>query len=184
MWLWACFCGALLLGSVSAARADAASEPPAQAAAATDFGARLRALERVESLDASVQRPLELAKAAAARADGRRQQGDEAGARRAEQVASAALELAEARLRLSRERSLLQATAARRVAASEERSTAERALAHERARLRELEVAPIASAPQAASTPSTAGAANTRAADAPTEQKAPATNSPAADAQP
>jgi len=100
--------------------------------------ARLAALDRLDALDDSVARPVALGRAALDRAEARRTKGDDAGAGRAEGIARAALELAEARLRLLRERALLRAAEARAGSARADVARAERAIARERARLAEL----------------------------------------------
>lgn len=105
----------------------------------TELRARIAVVERAEPLDASVQRPLEFAKAALERSRASRQVGDPASESRTLKLSRAAVELAEARLRLLGERALFSAAQARRNVATAELATAERALEHDRARARELE---------------------------------------------
>lgn len=118
-----------------------AQDVPAEAPVAVeaDLDARLSALFKVEPLDDSVRRPLELARAALLRARASRAQGDARSEERTEQLARAAIELAEARLRLLRERALLLAAQARRATSYAERETARRAMERERARVADLE---------------------------------------------
>jgi hypothetical protein len=123
----------------SALEGSAAPARSSQPQAAGELRERLQALARSEPLDASVERPIELAKSALARAIDRTSRGDAEGAARAEKIARAAVELAEARLSLLRERALLRAAQARRREASVGAVSAQRALERERARARELE---------------------------------------------
>jgi hypothetical protein len=101
-----------------------------------DLAARIEALGRVPALEDGVRRPLELARAALQRSAAA---SDAATKARTEGLARAAVELAEARLRLNRERMLLRAAQARRATSFAEKETARRALERERARLNQLE---------------------------------------------
>jgi hypothetical protein len=132
-------------GEVSEVVAPAAQAPAAEAQAGagtpelTELTARLTALLRLERLDDSVRRPLDFARAALERSRMSHGLGDLASEQRTRQLARAAVELAEARLRLLRERALFTATQARRNLATAEEATARRALERERARALELQ---------------------------------------------
>lgn len=104
--------------------------------AGEDLRARVEALWRLPELDPSVRRPLELARAALDRS---RTAADDATKARTEGLARAAVELAEARMRALRERTLLRAAQARRATSFAEKETARRALERERARVIQLE---------------------------------------------
>jgi len=126
---------ACLVGVLGLLLASVATRAHAQVAVGEhELRARLVALERVEQLDASVRRPLELAESALGRAKQRAAAGDEEGASRARRIAGVALELAEARLRLLRERALESGSAARRRTAEVDSERARAALARERER--------------------------------------------------
>jgi hypothetical protein len=132
---WLCL---LVLGLWSAgARAQAvpARPEPSSEVSPSDLQGRLDALWRLPALDDSVRRPLELARAALERS----RAADAATKLRTEGLARAAVELAEARLRLTRERMLLRAAQARRATSYAEKETARRALERERARVQQLE---------------------------------------------
>ncbi len=118
----------LLLFAVSLATVSHAQD--------VDLAARVEALWRLPALEDGVRRPLELARAALARS---KAAPDAATKLRTEGLARAAVELAEARVRLARERLLLRAAQARRATAFAEKETARRAIERERARLNQLE---------------------------------------------
>lgn len=99
---------------------------------------RLAGLARLEALDDSVRRPVELASQALERANERTRAGDVQGGERARAIALAAVELAEARLRLLRERALQRAARLRREQAIDELKAARSALERELTRAREL----------------------------------------------
>jgi hypothetical protein len=105
----------------------------------TELRARIAAIQRTEPLDDSVRRPLDFAKAALERSRASRVVGDAVSEQRTRQLSRAAVELAEARLRLLRERALFAAARARRNVATAELGIAQRALERDRARARELE---------------------------------------------
>ena len=107
--------------------------------AVTELATRLQALERVDPLDDSVRRPLEFGRAALERARASRASGDVQAELRTLRLARAAVELAEARSRLLRERTLFLTAQARRNTSTAEQATAKRAMERERARARELE---------------------------------------------
>jgi hypothetical protein len=131
------------LGSLASAQTEDRSLAPGAARVDGDseLRVRLRLLQQSAQLDDSVRRPVELAKSALERASSRGALGDTSGELRARQIAAAALELAEARLTLLRERALWKAARARRLEAERADQTAERALARERQRAKELEQA-------------------------------------------
>lgn len=104
-----------------------------------ELRARIEAIGRGEPLDESVQRPLDFARAALERSLASHVVGDTASEARTQKLARAAVELAEARLRLLRERSLYLAARGRHEGASAELAVAQRALERERARARELQ---------------------------------------------
>lgn len=106
--------------------------------ARTELAARIEALARIDTLDESVARPLETARRALAQAGSDDAAGRPAQAARDEALAVAAVSLAEARLRLLRERGLTNAAAQRRKAAADDRARAAHALALEQARARSL----------------------------------------------
>jgi hypothetical protein len=101
-----------------------------------DLAARVDALWRQPGLEEGVKRPLELARAALQRS---KDATDAATKARTEGLARAAVELAEARMRLTRERMLLRAAQARRATSFAEKETARRAIERERARINQLE---------------------------------------------
>jgi hypothetical protein len=103
---------------------------------------RLAGIARLEALDESVRRPVELATQALERAAQRNSAGDVSGAERARAIALAAVELAEARLHLLRERALQRAARQRRTQAADDVKAARSALERELARARELSGAP------------------------------------------
>ncbi|MDB4975763.1 MAG: hypothetical protein JWN48_4104 [Myxococcaceae bacterium] len=141
----------LALGALRTAKVQAEplpSTPPGEAPAAsapastpelTELAARIQALERIEPLDDSVQRAVDLARAALERAQASRVAHDADAEARTRQLARAAVELAEARLRMLRERALFVAVQARRQVAAAELAAARQALAKERARALELQ---------------------------------------------
>jgi hypothetical protein len=104
-----------------------------------ELRARIEVTERARPLDDSVQRPLDFAKAALERSRASQVAGDSASAKRTQKLAHAAVELADARLRLLRERALFSAAEARGNVSNAEIGVAQRALERERARARELE---------------------------------------------
>lgn len=106
--------------------------------ARTELAARIEALARIDGLDESVARPLETARRALAQAGSDDAAGRPAQAARDEALAVAAVSLAEARLRLVRERGLTNAAAQRRKAAADDRARAAHALSIEQARARSL----------------------------------------------
>lgn len=123
-----------------AASGDAAgSSADVMTAEQNELRARIEALGRGQPLDDSVQRPLDFAKAAVERSRASRAVGDAASEARTQKLARAAVELAEARLRLLRERSLYLSARGRHDGASAELAVAQRALDRERARARELQ---------------------------------------------
>ncbi|MEY4513418.1 MAG: hypothetical protein RLZZ450_5540, partial [Pseudomonadota bacterium] len=109
-----------------------------------ELRARIEAIRRGEPLDESVLRPLEFAKAALERSRASHAVGDTTSETRTQKLARAAVELAEARIRLLRERSLYLAARARHTGASADLTVAQRALDRERARARELQRASVA----------------------------------------
>jgi len=104
-----------------------------------ELRARIEATQRAQPLDDSVQRPIDFARAALERSRASHVVGDTASEKRTQKLARAAVELADARLRLLRERALFSAARARRNVATAEIGIAQRALERERARARELE---------------------------------------------
>jgi type IV secretory pathway VirB10-like protein len=133
--------GSPLPGAASAADDAEAPVDPVQSASAeqTELRARIVAIEHAEPLDNSVRRPIDFAKAALERSLASRAVNDQSSEQRTRQLARAAVELAEARLRLLRERALFLAAQTRRNVSTAELTTAQRALEHDRARARELE---------------------------------------------
>jgi hypothetical protein len=118
-----------------AAPTDASATTAEQA----DLRARIDAIRRSEPLDESVERPLEFARAALERSRASHAVGDTASETRTQKLARAAVALAEARLRLLRERSLYLSARGRHDGASAELTVAQHALERERARARELQ---------------------------------------------
>lgn len=116
----------------SASKAD----PPVEH---REIAARVSALARIDALDDSVLRPLDVAKQALARAARDEAAGRPDAVARDVALAHAAVTLAEARLRLVRERALYQAAAARRRAGEADRARADAALAREQARTAALQ---------------------------------------------
>ncbi|MDB4989120.1 MAG: hypothetical protein JWN04_4298 [Myxococcaceae bacterium] len=104
-----------------------------------ELSTRIQALERNDPLDDSVRRPVDFSKAALDRSRASGALGDAAAEARTRQLARAAVELAEARLRLQRERALFALVQARRAASGAEQATAKQALERERARALELQ---------------------------------------------
>ena len=117
----------------------AAASAPLGAPEVSELASHLQTLERAEPLDDSVRRPVEFARAALERARSSRAAGDTQAELRTLRLARAAVELAEARSRLLRERTLFLATQARSNASTAEQATAKRAMEREKARARELE---------------------------------------------
>jgi hypothetical protein len=128
----------------AAAVESAESRTISMTAEQNELRARIEAIQRGEPLDDSVQRPLDFARAALERSRASHAVGDGASETRTQKLARAAVELAEARLRLLRERSLFLAARARHEGSSAELAVAQRALERERARARELERASAA----------------------------------------
>lgn len=129
----------LLASLVFALALSSLAHAQSTAGPADELRARLDGFARVEALDASVARPVTLGRAALDRAEARAAKGDRDGSSRAEAIARAALELAEARMRVLRERALLRAAEARTHAGKADIARAEAAIARERARLAELQ---------------------------------------------
>jgi len=121
------------------ADAPATGLPDPASAEQTELRARIVAIERSGPLDDSVRRPLDFAKAALERSRASRVVGDGASETRTRQLSRAAVELAEARLRLLRERALFAAARGRRNVATAELGIAQHALERDRSRARELE---------------------------------------------
>lgn len=120
-WLWL----SLMLALPHTVAADAPPESsPGDGMVETT--ARVEALVRAAPRDDAVKRPLAIAQRALEKVREARARGARDDAARAEQLALAAIELAETRLRLGRERALREATARRR-------EEAEHALARARA---------------------------------------------------
>ena len=108
----------LLSLALSLLPAWVAAAPPV--ATARELAARVDALARSGARDDSIRRPLAIAERALREAAAARARADHEAGARDEALALAALELAEARLRLVRERALLIAAEARRHEAARE----------------------------------------------------------------